>query len=411
MLLYKVDIQFKPGNLPDLVIQELTNLDNIEILTFSQLFEDPGSFYYRLEFFGNPEIREKLESILNNNNIVFKFKPGEQIFTERMVEQAPTRSLHHRMALALTSEKTIHYYIDSKTKDDSGLKALTNNRIGLFSDGKKLSIPSTVVTLLERDAFLLNKFAHLYADPLWINTDHDEDLVKGIISLANNFQVIRMSSMNLDNSLEIFERIQKSLPIPVVHGDYIETAILIAASLKNIIPDEKNQFSKKNIAILGVQTSSMGLLDILLTQSPDRVTGVDTNFRQLSLFEKRGGMASSIDNVYNNAQIIVIMPDFGSRLDERKFHPEQIILNLSPDALPVKNIPESLKNSIFTGYAPHPACILPGLILAIQHAGITKIEMDHQLKLLDTLKKDDSTPSILPLPTKELITRQKSALI
>ena len=410
MFFYKVDIQFGDVDFKSVLLKELIHWQDFDLLDIHRLFADPGTHYYRLEFIGNASHKTRLTDWLQQSGIEFHIKNSEHLLANRLLVQTPLATVSKKNPLEVTSEKSLKSTIDSLSESKQKAHLLTSHKIGLLSDGKRFEQTWTILPRLQRDSFLLNKYAGFYAEPIWIHAEHEEDFIKSICAMEHNYQMIRISSLNNDNSIELFDRISKSVSIPIVHAEYVENAILITAMLTNALNNRNESLKDKNIAILGIDTSSMGLTSLLHTQSPTRISGVDGNFRLLSKFEKQGGIASSLDNVYNNADVIVIMPDFQAELSIKKFHPEQMILNFNTAILQATEIPADLKTSIYTGNFPHPVSILPGLYLALAQSGIKRLETKHLLKLLDTLTKKDSHVSLLPLPTRELFSKQEFVL-
>ena len=164
------------------------------------------------------------------------------------------------------------------------------------------------------------------------------------------------------------------------------------------------------MGIIGLGPEGHGLKQFLAQMGVARILGIDADFRQLTRFEKRDGIASSIDHVYDNADFLLITPGYKTRLDEKRLHPGQIILSFSPGVVDESSLEQTIAERIYQGPDPHPIFIMPGLIGAIRQSRIQRINIDHLYRLMSTLTGRASEYSFLPAPSTELFKAQFQAL-
>jgi malate dehydrogenase (oxaloacetate-decarboxylating) len=279
----------------------------------------------------------------------------------------------------------------------------------LLSNGLAHEFPARVALELERDAFLVNRHAGLQTFPLWVRSRHDEEFIKTAIALAPNFFALRISSFARDDALDILERLEAECDQPIILAEYLESAGLITAILKNAARLHGIQLEGATAGIIGLGPAGHGIARLLERLGVKRIFGIDHDSRQLSRFEKGPGIASSLDHVYDNADFIIISPDYPTRLHEERLHEKQLVLSFTPGAL---DIEAAEKNGafVFQGFPPHPVFILPGLLGAIHHNRLKRVEPEHILKLVETLAVRSGEGQFLPAPSTELFRSQINSL-
>ena len=384
-----------------------------EVVSSNVLYSDLNASYYRLELFSPYYDKAALASLIEERSpgLHFKLREDLSLYERPLVEVQPRPGLEFRKSFMATSPiavETAQKHLLPQRSSLDNIK-LTKKRIGLISDGSALEKPHQVTFQLERDGYLLARHIGVQATPLWLETDNEEQLLRSIVSLAPNFFALRLSSLNVRYALELSERIAENISIPMIHAEFTETAIIIAAILKNAARFNGVELKNKSAGIIGLNASGHGLARILNRLGLKRIYGIDSDSRQLTYFEKMDGMASSLDHIYDTADFVIISPDYPTKLDEERFHKGQVVLSFSPDVLDISKL-RARGVAAYQDHAPHPVFILPGLVAAIQMGKIVSADLDNCMKLMETLESRGDGWQFLPIPSQDLIKAQVDSL-
>lgn len=158
-------------------------------------------------------------------------------------------------AIANDLRLTTHYTAKSQTvaviSDGSAV-------LGLGNIGAYASLP-----VLESKAALLAHFAGVSVVPLALNTQDPDRLIEIIKSLEPSFGAIFLEDIAAPNCIEIEEKLQQSLSIPVYHDDQHGTAIVVLASLINALKIVNKNKSAVRIVLLGTGAAGSAIIRLL----------------------------------------------------------------------------------------------------------------------------------------------------
>lgn len=409
MSLYTLDIQVPretSGHVLHVFQPEIPN--GLEVVSSNVLYSDLNTTYYRLELFCSGHDRDWLVDLIEANfkKVTYKLREDLSLYDRPLFEMSPRKSIDTRRSFMATSPATLRAAQEYFFRDPENVRIPpARNRVGLLSNGGVHEFPARMSLALERDAFLINKHTNLQTFPLWIQSRHEEEFLKAAVALAPNFSMLRIGGFARDDALDMRDRLADQLDIPVILSEYVETAGLITAVLKNAARIFQLDLVGGNAAIVGLGPAGHGVADLLVKLGLHRVFGIDHDPRQLARFEKGPGIASSLDHVYENADLIIISPDYPTRLHEERLRRDQLVLSFTPGALDVE-LAEKNGAHVFQGYPPHPVFIMPGLLGAIQKQGVKRVEADHILRVVETLELRSGESNFLPAPSAELIRSQ-----
>ncbi len=159
----------------------------------------------------------------------------------------------------------------------------------------------------ERDSVLIGKFTGKNSFPLVIKYNTIEDMIKTVKGIEENFCCLRIMNNDEDDYLltNIIDAVSKPLifreldEIPVHYLSVINTL----KTNHNIIPDDTS------VGIIGLNNSTIRLTSLLVKSGYMKVLGHDSNERQMMSFENRKGLATTLENVINNCDILLIMDE------------------------------------------------------------------------------------------------------
>ncbi|MCL1865229.1 MAG: hypothetical protein FWF73_05400 [Spirochaetes bacterium] len=215
----------------------------------------------------------------------------------------------------------------------------------------------------ERDSALIKKFTGKNSFPIVIKYNTIEDMVKAVKCIEQNFCCIRI--MNNDEDDYLLANIINSVTTPLIFKELNENPIYYLSIINTL--GKKNNIvpSETSIGIIGLNNSIIKLTSLLGQSGYMKVLGYDSNERRMMLFENRKGLATTIENVISNSDILMIMDEKISYDYINSFRAGQIIISGITDdfadakSLEARGVRELIKIED-TGYLS----ILPGLLNA-----------------------------------------------
>ncbi|MCB1319913.1 MAG: hypothetical protein KDK34_06660, partial [Leptospiraceae bacterium] len=190
MSLYTVDIQVPHSSVGSaLQAIQAANPRGIQLISSSLLYSDLKSAYYRLELDTGDMRRPQLESLIRQagTEIQYRIREDLSIYDHSLIEIVPDKGIDFRKSFAVTSPVTLQMVQEVQYSRREDIRKISERRIALISDGSAYESPHRVVIKLERDAYLLARHAQVQPIPLWMDSRNEEEFIKTIVSLAQNY--------------------------------------------------------------------------------------------------------------------------------------------------------------------------------------------------------------------------------
>lgn len=142
------------------------------------------------------------------------------------------------------------------------------NNVAIVCDGTRvLGLgnvgPEAALTVMEGKSVLFKILGGINAIPLCIDIKNKEEIINFVKGIQPGFGAINIEDIESPKVLEIVERLQKELSIPVFHDDQHGTAIITLAALFNSIKLVNKDISKIKIVIAGAGSAGYGIYKIL----------------------------------------------------------------------------------------------------------------------------------------------------
>jgi hypothetical protein len=416
MSLYTVDLQVThsaASNVLGLFGLDPGNGNGLELISSNQLYSDLKSVYYRLEVFvhgASPDsLRERVQSA-GAGVLQHRIREDVSIYEGPLLDIAASRGIEFRKNFVATAPAALTQARDRLYSRPADLERLSGKRIGLLSDGSRYEQRHYTSLALERDAYLIARHAGLQPFPLWLDARNEEELIRTVQALSRNFAIVRLSGLHPEYAMEVFGRLEEQVQIPIVHAESMERPLLMAAILQNAARAHNISLSGTTGAILGLGPEGEGLLEFLLKLGISRIYGIDSDLRQVSRFEKKGGIASSIDHVYDYTDFVVISPDCPVRLDDSRFRPGQLVVSFHAGSINPRDMEPDVAERCYQGGEPHPVFVLPGLMGALQQTSQRRVSVDLLHRFMQTLITRGDQGGFLPVPSQELFKAQFDSL-
>jgi len=197
----------------------------------------------------------------------------------------------------------------------SGIKITkneNNNFYHLYSDS-------------ERDSVLISRFTGKNAFPLAIKYNSIEDMIKIIKGIEDNYCCIRL--MNNDEDDYLFTNIIDSVSKPLLFRELDENPVHYLSIINTLVRNHSITPDDTTFGIIGLDNSTIRLTALLEKSGFMKVLGYDRSERRMMSFENRKGLATTVENVISNSDILMIMDEDLSFDYLSSIRPGQIIIS------------------------------------------------------------------------------------
>jgi hypothetical protein len=216
----------------------------------------------------------------------------------------------------------------------------------------------------ERDTTLIRKFTGKNAFPIIIKYHTIEDMIKIIKGIEQNFCCLRI--MNNDEDDYLLANIIDSVTMPLIFRELDENPIFYLSLINTISKKNNIVPSETSIGIIGLTNSIIKLTSLLGQSGYMKVLGYDSNERRMMLFENRNGLATTIENVISNSDILMIMDEKISYNYINSFRAGQIIISgITENFADTKSLEEKGVRELIKIEDSGSLSILPGLLNTI----------------------------------------------
>lgn len=214
------------------------------------------------------------------------------------IQTVPTCSLSSMEDLALAYTPGVAEPCRQIAANPSDVYSYTikSNTIAVVSDGSAVlglgNIgPLAALPVMEGKAALFQKFAHLNAFPICLDTQNTEEIIETVLRIAPSFGGINLEDISAPRCFTIEAELKKRLTIPVFHDDQHGTAIVVLAGIMNALRIVKKEVSDCQVVINGAGSAGIAIAKLLLAYG----------FSDIILCD-RNGILSIEDSTLNWAQ-------------------------------------------------------------------------------------------------------------
>lgn len=166
--------------------------------------------------------------------------------------------------------------------DASFALTIRQNTVAVVSDGSAVlglgNIgPRAAMPVMEGKAMLFKEFAGVDAFPICLDTQDTEKIIETVRQLAPTFGGINLEDISAPRCIEIEERLDRELEIPVFHDDQHGTAIVVLAGLKNAMKRIGKDLSEIKIIINGAGAAGTAICKLLMISGATNIIACDRN--------------------------------------------------------------------------------------------------------------------------------------
>jgi hypothetical protein len=158
----------------------------------------------------------------------------------------------------------------------------------------------------ERDSVLISRMTDLNPIPLVINYRQLDDLIKAVQRIEGSFSSLRFIEIDDSESLS-YDQIYSDINLPVTSKRYDDIPLYLLSTISKIASKKRLKTAETAIGIVGIDFVAMRCARIFLEAGFYRVLGYDHSEKKMLTFEKNGGLATTLDNIFGNTDIVIIL--------------------------------------------------------------------------------------------------------
>jgi malate dehydrogenase (oxaloacetate-decarboxylating) len=199
------------------------------------------------------------------------------------------------------------------------------NNVAIVCDGTRvLGLgdigPEGAIPVMEGKSVLFKVLGDINAFPLCIDTQDKEEIIKFVKAIQPVFGAVNIEDIESPKVLEIVERLQEDLSIPVFHDDQHGTAIIALAALLNSLRLVHKSLDSTRVVIAGAGSAGYGIFrilkeagcsNIIVTDSmgaifENRINGINSRFKK-EIADKTNPMklSGSLADVLKGADVFI----------------------------------------------------------------------------------------------------------
>jgi malate dehydrogenase (oxaloacetate-decarboxylating) len=277
------------------------------------------------------------------------------------------------------------------------------NNVAIVCDGTRvLGLgdigPEGALPVMEGKSVLFKVLGGINAFPLCIDTKDKEEIIRFVKAVQPVFGAVNIEDIESPKVLEIVERLQKELSIPVFHDDQHGTAIIALAGLLNALRLLQKRINDIRVVIAGAGSAGYGIYRILkeagcrnivVTDShgaiyKNRIKGISSPYKK-EIADNTNPMklSGSLIDVIKEADVIIGVSGKGNLISKdmvQSMNHDPIVFALSnpdPEILP-SNASEGGARIIATGRSDfanqvNNAVVFPSILRALLDLRVTTL--------------------------------------
>lgn len=145
---------------------------------------------------------------------------------------------------------------------------IRRNTVAVVTDGSAVLGmgdigPAAAMPVMEGKALLFKEFAGVDAFPICLDTKDPDKIIETVKFLAPTFGGINLEDISSPRCVEIEQRLDEELDIPVFHDDQHGTAVVVVAALTNALKIVDKATSAIRVCMSGAGAAGMAIARLL----------------------------------------------------------------------------------------------------------------------------------------------------
>src|SRR5579872_1240191 len=272
--------------------------------------------------------------IIGKSDRVFDRHKGGKI---EMVSKVPLDSRQQLRDLYTPGVARVSLAIQ---KDPAKVWEYTNlgNTVGIITNGTAVlglgSIGSLAgLPVMEGKSMIYAKFTGISGIPILLNDTDPKKIIETVLAIESSFGAIHLEDIAAPECFEIEEALVKKLHKPVLHDDQHGTAVVTLAGLISACKQVKRDLKSSVVGQIGLGAAGIGIVRLLTRYGVKAVLGADKREEALIRVEKMGGTRATLEQVMQQADIVIATTGVKGLIKPEMVRKGQIIFALSnPEA-------------------------------------------------------------------------------
>lgn len=286
--------------------------------------------------------------------------------------------------------------------------------VGLISSFKKMAEPTDEYYHFcadsERDSIIISRFTNKNAFPLTIKYQTVEDMIKTLKGIEESFSCFRFMNTDSEDNL-LRNTIIDSLKKPVLFRELDELPLYLMTLITRICKKHRYKHEETSVGIVGLNQGMIRLTGLLSSAGYLKVLGHDNRERTMMSFESQGGLATTVENVVDNGDILIITDEQLLRDNAHTLNPGcTIITGFSGESLDTSLYAEKGLKEIIQVRSSDILTLIPPMVNGITSGELKFFSDDLILKLAASTAREISDTYRFPGFFSEISVKIESAI-
>jgi malate dehydrogenase (oxaloacetate-decarboxylating) len=196
--------------------------------------------------------------------------------------------------------------------------------LGLGNLGPRAAMP-----VMEGKCALLSELVGIYAVPVLLNTQNDEEIVRTIATIAPTFGVIQLEDIAAPRCFAIEDDLVERVDGPVFHDDQHGTAAVTLAALLNAVALTGRSLDQVTVGQVGLGAAGLAIARTVIQAGGRPVRGADIDPTALERLRIAGGIPSTLDEIMGTCDAVIATTGRSGLIRPEQIRSGQIIFALS----------------------------------------------------------------------------------
>lgn len=216
------------------------------------------------------------------------------------------------------------------------------NSVGIFTNGSRVLGLGDIGVLaslpvMEGKAVLYDKFAHISATPILVDTLNPVQFVETVLRVAPSFGAIHLEDIRTPDCFFIEEQLSTRLNKPVLHDDQHGTATAALAAIINVCKLTGLDLRKARLGQIGLGAAGSAIARLALAYGVEKVLVTDVSAAATERVVAFGAKSTDLAALMRQADIVVATTGRPGLIEASMVRRGQVIFALSnpePEILP-----------------------------------------------------------------------------
>jgi len=243
----------------------------------------------------------------------------------------------------------------------------------------------------EKDAAFLSVAARFNGYPILVRFAQVEDFIKCIREISPGFAALRIAGLLTARGFDVYQQLTDEHLPPVLRHELDEVPLYLLVHIWQALKQSSAGMNSVTIGIIGINASCLRLTRLLSREGHGRVLGYDNNERLMLSLESEGGLATNPENIFGNADILLLFKNNYTIDDFYRIQPGQVIYyQVDDEDIDFQVVEEKGLKGAFRIHPSRAAMLAPGLLLGMIDAGIHVLSDAMLTGIAGMLEKNNS---------------------